>query len=164
MQGVQHITGGSLFIFGGNAAGFGLETHDFAIQFRLGDIGSFPIALMVSAGDTINLSALLAGDQTLNVGVADVGGQVYPQLFFTGVLQFHALPIVVPADSGLPVHRTTHFTLDGNLQAYHNNPFIGPPGPPVFDVALSGGGRTTVRFGPTVAGTRSVTSYFLSFH
>ena len=39
------------------------------------------------------------------------------------------LPFTVPAANASILHETTAFTVNGSVQAYHNNPFTGPPGP-----------------------------------
>lgn len=70
MAPLRRITGGALFIYGSGKS-FTLETKDFAIQFALSDTGSFRMPLAASAGDTLDLSAMLAGDQTFNMGIVD---------------------------------------------------------------------------------------------
>lgn len=163
MSVVRHITGGSLFVYQTQSSDFLLEGTDFAIHFSLGDLGSISMPAMGGPGAHISLSGMLAGDQTLRFGVVDYGGQVYPQLWFTGALNVHATAYTVPASSNRPVHHTSRFTLDGTLQAYLNNPAIGNPGPAVFDLQLKGKGKVTVRMSAAVSNVRSVTSYYYLF-
>ncbi|MEP6619370.1 MAG: hypothetical protein ABJE47_08645 [bacterium] len=160
---VRHITGGSLFVYQGQHSVFTLESTDLAIHFQLGDLGSIPMPAETSQGMALDVSATLAGDQTLSFGAVDFNGQLRPKLWFAGMLRIHATPFVVPANTPHPIHHNTHFTMDGNLLAYTSSPTADDPGPPVFNYQLTGHGTVTVRMSPFIPSSRSVTSYFYSF-
>lgn len=159
------VIGGSLMVTTAPSRPFALESKDFALGFLLADTGSFSIqSHVVAPGDSVNPSGTLAGDQTLHQGVVDYRGVVYPLLWYTGTLAFTATPFTAPAANASILHITTPFTLDGDVQAYHNNPFIGNPGPSVLDFRVRGKGRVTTRLsGAGANGLRQVTSYFFSF-
>ena len=162
------VTGGSLFGSGSSAPDFNFEAKDLAVAFRLGDAGSFPIvAVVVTAGSSFNASGTLAGEQTLRSGPVDFKGVSYTKLFFSGELDFTAEPVVIPSDSATPLQLSTKFTFGGTLSAYHNNPFVGPPGPAVFEAKLKGHGTAVLRcsasqpVGATMV--RNLTSLFFAF-
>ncbi len=158
------IIGGSLMITTAPSRPFALESKDFALGFLLADTGSFNIQnYLVSPGDIVTPSGTLAGDQTLNQGVVDYRGVVYPQLWYAGSFEFVAKPFTVPAASASILHETTAFTVNGSVQAYHKNPFVGPPGPSVLDFRVKGKGKVTTRLSAADAsGMRAVTSYFFA--
>ena len=162
------VTGGSLCLIGSSGRDFNFKSTDLTVAFRLGDAGSFPIVVgIVSAGSSFNPSGTLAGEQTLKSGPVEFQGVAYASLFFSGSLQFTADPVVIPADSAVPLQLKTKFTLSGTLSAFHNNPFVGPPGPAVFEATLDGHGSTVVRCsashpsGATMV--RDLTSLFFGF-
>ena len=162
------VTGGSLCGIGSSGRDFNFEAKDLTVAFRLGDAGSLPIvAVVVTAGSSFDASGSLAGEQTVRFGPVDFQGVSYPSLFFSGSLQFTADPVVIPPDSATPLLLSTKFTFGGTLSAYHNNPFVGPPGPAVFEAKLKGHGTTVVRCsashpaGATMV--RDLTSLFFGF-
>jgi hypothetical protein len=162
------LTGGSLCLIGSSGRDFNFEAKNLAVTFRLVDAGSFPIvAGAVTAGSSFNPSGTLAGEQTLQLGPVDFQGVSYASLFFSGSLQFAANPVVIPPDSVAPLQLNTNFTFSGTLSSYHNNPFVGPPGPAVFEAKLKGHGTTVVRcsasqpVGATMV--RQLTSLFFGF-
>jgi hypothetical protein len=162
------LTGGSLFGTGSTTPDFNFAAKDLTVVVRLGDAGSFPlVGTIVTAGSSFNASGTLAGDQTLRFGPVEFQGIAYSQLFFTGSLQFTAKPVIIPADSATPLQLKTKFSVAGMFNAYHNNPFIGDPGPAVFEATLKGGGTALVRcsashsLGATTV--RDVSSLFFGF-
>src|SRR5262245_26156376 len=162
------VKGVSLFVVGAEVPDFNFEARNLTVAFRLGDSGSFPItATPVTAGLSFNASGTLAGEQTLKTGPVDFQGVSYPSLFFNGSLLFAADPVTIPADSASPLPLSTPLKLSGTLNAYHNNPFVGPPGPPVFQAKLKGHGHAEIRcsashaVGATI--TRDLTSLFFGF-
>jgi hypothetical protein len=158
------VTGGALLLFAGEAPSLVIETTDCAVRFALADTGGFLLPNTVAAGTSYDASGILAGDQTLHNGVIDVGGAVHPTVWFTGTLTFTATPVLVPPNSAVSVHLDTAFTFAGDLQGYDANPFVGPPGPAVFDYQLKGKGRVTVRLSASRRrGGRSATSVFFAF-
>jgi hypothetical protein len=161
------VIGGSLCGIS-SAPDFNFESKDLTVAFRLGDAGSLPIVVVVvTAGSSFNASGTLAGEQTLGFGPVDFQGVSYASLFFSGSLQFTADPVVIPPDSATPLQLSTKFTFGGTLNAYHNNPFVGPPGPAVFEAKLKGQGTAVVRGSasqPTGATmVRQLTSLFFGF-
>lgn len=158
------VTGGSLFIYSPGNSDFTLRTSAFSAKISLSDIGSFAMPNFLAPGSTYAPHGTLAGDQTLHNGCVDYGGQMYPTLWFTGLLGFSAAPFTVPTSSpSRPSAKTTAFTFDGTLNAYLTNPFI-DVSPAVFEFQLLGKGKVTTRMTPIIAGaSRDVTSYFYSF-
>jgi len=162
------VTGGSLCLIGSGGRDFNFKAKDLTVAFRLGDAGSVPIvATVVTAGSSFNASGTLAGEQTLRFGPVEFQGVAHASLFFSGSLQFTAKPVVIPADSATPLQLKKKFTFGGTLSAYHNNPFVGPPGPAVFEATLKGSGTVVVRCSashPSGAATvRDLTSLFFGF-
>jgi hypothetical protein len=162
------LIGGSLFGTGSITPDFDFAAKDLTVGVRLSDAGSFPFFnSVVTAGSSFNASGTLAGDQTLNNGMVEFQGVCYPSLFFTGTLQFTATPVLIPANSAMPLQLSTKFTFGGTFNAYPNNPFSGPPGPAVFEATLEGKGTAVVRcsasypLGTTTV--RDVTSLFFGF-
>jgi hypothetical protein len=161
------VTGGSLCLIGSSGRDFNFESKDLTVNVRLADSGSFPVIAIVTAGSSFNASGTLAGDQTLHLGPVEFQGVQYTSLFFGGSLQFTAKPIVIPPDSATPLQLNTKFTLGGTLNAFQNNPFVGPPGPAVFEVKLKGRGTAVVRCSASHASgasmVRDLTSVFFGF-
>ena len=146
-----HVTAGSLC-----QPEFGIRTLNLsagllALSIHLSDSGAFLIPDETFPGETYSCSGELSGDQTLHNGPVDFNGVHYGRLWFTGTLTFTSKPFAMPATGPGPVTKTEKFTMSGNLQGFHNNPFVGSPGPAVFDVTLTGQGVATVRFGASVA-------------
>ncbi len=167
------VTEGLLFFYGLTGRGLTLQTKDLMATLELADTGSFPIpSNPYKAGDVINISGNLAGDQTLRNGPAYYNGTSYPKLWYEGSLEFHARPITAPGDSSNPVAIRTTFKFSGNLRAYQSNNISGGGGPAVFDVALIGRGRATVHLGTShdvgggtlVRDARAWLYYFSSCH
>src|SRR5262245_16107150 len=162
------VTGGSLFGTGSTTPDFDFAAQDLTVGVRLGDAGSLPlVGIVVTAGSSFNASGTLAGEQTLHNGSVEFQGIVYSSLFFNGTLQFTATPVLIPGNSATPLQLSTKFTFSGTFNAYHSNPFSGPPGPAVFEATLKGAGTAVLRCSasrPLATTTvRDVTSVFFGF-
>jgi hypothetical protein len=158
------ITAGSLCQIENSFRSFNLSAGKLALSIHLADSGSFVIPSKKFPGETYACGGQLAGDQTLHSGNVDFNGAHQPLIWFTGTLKFVSQPFAVPADGPSPMTKTATFTMSGNLQGFLNNPFIGPPGPAVFDVTLKGKGVATVRFSATAGMSgRWVRSLFHQF-
>lgn len=141
------VNGGILFFYGTTGRGLTLQTKNLMATFDLGDTGSFSIPSGPHrAGEEVDTSGNLAGDQTLRFGPAYHEGKQYPKLWYAGSLAFRAVPLTVPHDSARPVAVRTRFTFEGTLKAFLSNNISGQGGPAVFDVALTGGGTATAFF------------------
>lgn len=166
---IANVTGGVLFFYGIEGRGLTVQAKDLMTTFDLADTGSFSVPSGPhKAGDIINISGNIAGGQTLRFGPVYYKGTSYPKLWYEGSLEFRAAPITVPRDSSQPVAVHTRFTLEGTLKAYKSNNISGGGGPAVFDVALTGRGKTTAYFDASHdAGlhklVRDVRAWFYSF-
>lgn len=135
----------------GGAMTQSLPDHAFDITgqgFRAsgrGDFGRTP-CLPCAPGDVINLNSQYEGESDFKSGPATFNGTDYPQLWYTGVITFQTGSFVMPQDSlaGL-VTISVPFTFSGHLNGYLLNPFIGPPGPAIFSLDLSGQGLAVLQ-------------------
>jgi len=143
------VTAGSLCLIENGVRSFNLSAGPLAVSLHLADSGAFFIPAKKFPGETYSCGGQLAGDQTLHNGPVDFNGQQHALLWFLGTLEFVSKPFTMPANGAAPVTKTAKFTMSGNLQGFFNNPFIGDPGPAVFDVTISGKGTATVRFSAT---------------
>ena len=163
------VTAGSLCLIENGVCSFNLSAGPLALSLHLADNGSLVIPAKKFPGETYSCGGQLSGDQTLHNGPLDFNGERHALLWFLGTLEFVSTPFAVPANGGAPVTKTVKFTMSGNLQGFLNNPFIGDPGPAVFDVTLTGKGAATVRFAatsgwPGMPDGRWVRSLFHQFH
>jgi hypothetical protein len=161
------VTAGSLCLIENGVPSFNLSAGPLALSLHLSDSG-FLIPSKKFPGETYSCGGQLSGDQTLHNGPVDFSGEHHALLWFVGTLEFVSKAFAVPANGPKPVTKTVAFTMSGNLQGFLNNPFIGPPGPAVFDVTLTGKGSATVRFAatsgwPAMPGGRFVRSLFHQF-
>ena len=140
---------GSLCLIENGVPSFNLSAGLLALSLHLSDSGSFLIPDKKFPGETYSCGGQLAGDETLHNGPVDFNGERYALLWFVGTLEFVSKAFPVPGNGPAPVTKTAQFTFGGTLTAYHNNPFVGPPGPAVFDVTLTGKGLAAVRFAAT---------------
>jgi hypothetical protein len=140
------ITGGSLCQIENGVRSFNLSAGVLALSIHLADSGSFFIPSQNFPGESFSLGGTLAGDQTLHNGPVDFNGQHHALIWFTGTLEFLSNAFVMPANGPTPITKTAKFTMSGSLNGFLNNPFIGDPGPPVFEVTLTGKGEAAVRF------------------
>ena len=159
------VTAGSLCLIENGIRSFNMSAGLLAVSLHLSDSGAFFIPSKKFPGETYSCGGQLAGDQTLHNGPVDYNGQAHPLIWFTGTLKFVSKAFAVPGNGATPVTKTAKFKMSGNLQGFFNNPFIGPPGPAVFDVTLSGKGVATVRFSATTGmpAGRFVRSLFHQF-
>ena len=163
------VTAGSLCLIENGVRNFNLSAGPLALSLHLADNGSLVIPAKKFPGETYSCGGQLSGDQTLHNGPLDFNGERHALLWFLGTLEFVSTPLATPANGGAPVTKTVKFTMSGNLQGFLNNPFIGDPGPAVFDVTLTGKGAATVRFAatsgwPGMPDGRWVRSLFHQFH
>ena len=111
-----------------------------------------------------SLAATFAGDQGLGFGYAEAGGNVYQRLYYTGVLNFsgHVMLTNTPLSQIIVVGA---FKMSGNLQGFLNNPFVGDPGPAVFDSPVSGKGKAVVEMSTSMPlGAQVFTLVRLTYH
>jgi hypothetical protein len=163
------VTAGSLCLIEKGVRSFNLSAGPLALSLHLADNGSLNIPAKKFPGETYSCGGQLAGDLTLHNGPVDFNGQRHALLWFTGSLEFVSKAFAVPGDGSTPVTKTVEFKMSGSLQGFPNNPFIGDPGPAVFDVMLTGKGSATVRFAatsgwPGMPDGRWVRSLFHQFH
>ncbi len=85
-----------------------------------------------------------AGELTLGSGPAVVAGTSYPQLYYTGTIEFRGA-VQVPFVELSVVEISAPFDFDGLLGGYTSNPFVGNPGDPVFSSMLRGNGMAMLR-------------------
>lgn len=150
----------TITITGGNVVQVPLGDHTYNLTgtgFRASGWGYFGRTFCppCSPGVTNNFVAEYVGGDGLKGGPATFGGVDYATLYYTGRLTLTIPEITLPADGaeGL-ITLNLPFTLTGNLNAYQNDPFAGPPGPSVFSVGLTGQGTATFQ----------LLSYFLPGH
>jgi len=158
---------GLLCIYSTSGRVLTLSAGELIATFNLGDTGSFPVPGIYSAGDSVNISGNLAGDQTLRFGPAHYNNKNYSQLWYEGVLAFTAKPFVLPPSSTVSISLHTPFTFTGNLKAYESNNISGGGGPAVFDLDLTGKGQATAIFSASNNNARSVMTllyYFTPCH
>lgn len=147
------ITGGSFV-----QVPFGDHTYNLTgAGFRASGFGYFgrTFCLPCAPGVTNNFVAEYVGSDALKGGPATFGGVDYASVFYSGRITLTIPEITLPADGaeGL-ITLNLPFTLTGNLNAYQNDPFVGPPGPAVFSVGLTGQGTASFK----------LLSYFLAGH
>jgi len=141
----RSIREGLLVFYGLAPRWLTMHSKDLMVTLELADTGGFSIPSgPYKPGDSIDASGILSGDQTLHCGPAYYNGTSYPKLWYAGSLRFQANPVTAPGSSAGPARVRTDFSCSGNLIAYLKNPFLGNPGPPVFDTDLEGRGKTTL--------------------
>jgi len=147
------VSEGLLYMYSTGGQGFTLQAQGLVATLNLSDTGSFPILGSYDAGDSVNLSGNLAGDQTLHSGPAYYNTKSYSKLWYEGSLSFTATSFTLPPNSPDPVTVSTPFTFAGNLRSFESNNISGGGGPVVFDIAFSGKGRATAIFSVANSGT-----------
>jgi hypothetical protein len=154
------ITSGSLFATH-SSSHFSFAGQGLSVSSTGGDSGSISGRCgLCFAGDVLSLEGTFSGESTLNSGSATVGGVFYPQLYYTGTLNF-AGSLILPPDSPSLVTLTAPFTFTGTLHGFLENPVIGPTGSPVLSSTLSGQGVVTVEMS---SGTAPWPQRFYVFH
>lgn len=156
----------ALYFYGTSARGLTLQARDLMVTCELADAGSFPtLGGPYQAGDNVNISGQLAGEQTLRHGPVYFNGKRYATLHFEGSLVVTAAPFVVPPLSSSPVDIRTAFGLSGTLKAYASSNISGNGGPAVFEYGLNGKGYATAHFSsPHPAGNQQVTEILSLFY
>ncbi len=141
------VTSGQLVFYGVSGRGLTLKSKELIATLDLADTGSFSIPSgPFKAGDVVNVSGNLTGDQTLRFGPANYLGTSHAKLWYEGSLQFAVRAELAPASSNKPVTMHPRFAFRGNLKAFAASNVSGG-GAPVFDVALAGHGRSTIVLG-----------------
>jgi PEP-CTERM motif len=142
----------TIVITGGNVVQVPLGSHTYDLQgngFRASGRGNFGRTPCVPCqpGTIHDFFTEFSGEDSLQGGPATYNGTDYALLFYGGRITLTIGDINLPADgqTGL-VTLNLPFTLSGNLRAFQNNPFVGPPGPAVFDVTLTGQGTAVFEF------------------
>ena len=148
MANVEIITGHLLTVGTAGSVHFTFFTNRNFVS-NLGNPGdpgnAGPAGGPYEIGDQIPIESTFAGELGLGNGEACIRGQAYDRLYYTGTIELHGDPLVVPdSDREIIVVRGP-FTLDGALRGFTGNPFVGDPGPAVFDYQLSGQGTAAVR-------------------
>lgn len=140
------ITGGSASIppgFVGNT--FDITGQGFRASGR-GENGGRANWTVSQPGEVKFFSLTFAGESDLKFGPATFGGVDYPHLWYTGQINFHVDPFVLPAGDapGLMTFNLP-FTFDGWLSGHLNNPSAGDPRPTIFShLDLAGQGTAVL--------------------
>jgi len=142
------ITGGILAPYGvGRPCVFTLHSRDLTASPNLSapwDTGLPLIGRSFKAGQSINVSGAMAGDQTLRSGPVFYKGTYFPQLWFTGSFAFAGTPVAAPANSTKPVSVRTKFEVTGSFSGFADNT-LGETGPAVFSFTIAGKGQATLQ-------------------
>lgn len=117
-----------------------------------GDPGNVPLQSGPLAVGAHSIGATFAGGLGLGAGPAMVGATAYPKLWYSGTLTFSG-NITLTAAMPEPVIAVRAFKMTGNLQGFLNNPFVGNPGPAVFDSNVTGKGKAVILLTSIVQGT-----------
>lgn len=166
----KKIVGGFLAVKGAQGGPtFHLFGKDWLLTNKMGDTGNVPLqsqclGLMGCPPATYSAGSNFAGELGLDDGFAMIGLKKFAKLYYTGQLDFVGK---VKLTSTMPEQLTTvvPFTMTGNLQGYKNNPFVGDPGPKVFDWTVSGQGRAVLSMtSKLVKGVRRFTFFELRYH
>lgn len=140
------VTNGSLSVAGPSAGPlFAFAGHNLAVSNRGGNPGltAATFCSPCRAGSTVSLLSRFAGELTLGNGPAVVAGTSYPQLYYTGTIEFRGA-VQVPFVELSVVEISAPFEFDGLLGGYTSNPFVGNPGDPIFSSMLRGNGMATL--------------------
>lgn len=153
------VVGGLLVFYGTTGRSFTIRTPKCKLvaTLDLADTGGFPIpGGPYVPGATINISGILAGDQTLRFGPAHYDGVSYPRRWYEGSFEFKAQQIVAPGNSASARTVQTPFTMKGFLRGFAANNNLGNGGPATFDEPLAGRGTATLVLGPSyvIGGTQ----------
>lgn len=149
----KRITGGSLSVFRNLGPIFTLSGKRFTIRGGAdpGNV-SAGVGSPFKPGAAVSINSHFAGELSLGFGVAAIRGTVYGRLYYTGELTFSGGTIIVPSEDSAAISRYEPFTLSGSLKGFINNPFVGDPGPAVFDTLVSGAGTATLQLSSFVTG------------
>ena len=140
------VTNGSLSVAGPSAGPlFAFAGHNLAVSNRGGNPGltAATFCSPCRAGSTVSLLSRFAGELTLGNGPAVVAGTSYPQLYYTGTIEFRGA-VQVPFVELSVVEISAPFEFDGLLGGYTSNPFVSNPGDPIFSSMLRGNGMATL--------------------
>jgi hypothetical protein len=105
-------------------------------------------------GNLVDFNGTFAGEFTLGSGPATVNGVSYPNVFYTGSLEFEAPGVTFPGGSST-VTLTSPFMLatpPGSASSLQGFLDASLQGPPVFNVALTGAGVATAIYTEGPAG------------
>ena len=111
-----------------------------------GENGGSAVWVVSQPGEVKFFSTSFAGESDLKFGPATFNGIDYPQLWYSGQINFHVDPFVIPAgDATGLITFSLPFTFDGFLSGHMNNPFIGDPSPTIFShLNLTGQGTAVL--------------------
>ncbi|MEP7002178.1 MAG: hypothetical protein ABI969_16945 [bacterium] len=134
---VQGISGGPLFQL------FSQAPQNWVLTNESADQGNVPLQSSPLGVGAHSIGATFAGELGLGGGPSIVGATTYPKVWYTGTLKFTG-SITLTNAMPEPLIAVRAFKMSGNLKGYLNNPFVGPPGPAVFDSAVGGKGKAVI--------------------
>ncbi|MEO8621786.1 MAG: hypothetical protein ABI625_12025 [bacterium] len=134
---VQGISGGPLFQL------FSQAPQNWVLTNESADQGNVPLQSSPLGIGAHSIGATFAGELGLGGGPSTVGSNTYPKVWYTGTLNFVG-NITLTNAMPEPLIAVRAFKMSGSLQGYLNNPFVGPPGPAVFDSNVSGRGKAVI--------------------
>jgi hypothetical protein len=141
------LTHGYLAVLGNNGGPqfqlFSQPPQSWVLTNEGADKGNVPLQSSPLSVGAHSIGATFAGDQGLGGGPSMVGATAYPKIWYTGTLNFVG-NITLTAAMPEPLIAVRAFKMSGNLQGYLNNPFVGNPGPAVFDSNVSGKGKAVI--------------------
>lgn len=138
------ITSGSLTIIGlSGAPTYSMSGENFSVTSLGGDPGNTPNCAPCQSGTFADLSSFLVGT-SLGNGPVTINGTTFTNVFFAGVFNLAATPVLLPAGT-TNITVTTPFTFSGTIRGCANSALICTT--EVFSVVeLSGQGIATAQF------------------
>lgn len=132
---VQGILGTPTYSFGG---------QHFSVSSNGGDPGNSPLCFVCVSGDQINMNSMFVGS-SLGQGNLTSNGAAFNSVFFGGVFEFTANPVLIPAGT-TDISITSPFLFSGSL-------FVCPmggglnctPSPQIFSAQFIGQGIATLQ-------------------
>ena len=153
----------------GNAVGpqfqlFSQTPQSWVLTNEGADVGNVPLQSGPLGIGAHSIGAVFAGELGLGRGPSMVGATAYPKIWYSGTLTFSG-SITLTAAMPEPVIAARAFKVSGTLKGFLNNPFIGPPGPAVFDSNVSGKGKAVIIMTSFMQGaTRLFSLKSLTYH
>lgn len=132
---VQGILGTPTYSFGG---------QNFSVTSNGGDAGNSPLCFVCVSGDQINMNSMFVGS-SLGQGSLTSNGAAFNNVFFGGVFEFTASPILIPVAT-TDISITSAFLFSGSL-------FVCPmggglncvPSPQIFSAQFVGQGIASLQ-------------------
>lgn len=132
---VQGTLGTPTYSFGG---------QNFSVTSNGGDPGNSPLCFVCVSGDQINMNSLFVGT-SIGQGSLTFNGAAFSNVFFGGVFEFTASPVLIPAGA-TDISITAPFLFSGSL-------FVCPmggglncaPSPQIFSAQFIGQGIATLQ-------------------